>query len=481
MSKILLIVYDNDAHIGFFPMGVAALAAYVRRAGHEVDLYSQDIHHYPDEHLTEYLDLYSQDIHHYPDEHLTEYLDRHYYDVVGLSFIGAYYPYQRAKRISKAINAAKDRPFFVIGGHGPSPEPEYFLRLLHADAVVMGEGEETLTELLASGPEDTPGVAYYAGDEVVVNKKRPTVGVIDSLPMPAYDLFPMDVYRLRRDSAHVPAIGNRFSIQMLSGRGCKFNCNFCYRIDEGMRLRSAEAIVDEMNCLYRNWHIQHFMFYDDLLMESEARTVELCEAFIRSGPPGMTFTCQGRLNYAFPQPLAAMARAGCAYIYYGVESFNDDMLQVMGKALTCETILCGCHNTRAAGIRFSPNIIFGNIGETREHLQNSVDFLLEWDDCAQLRAIKPVTPYPGSPLYRYAIEKGLLEGPADFYERKHTNTDLLSVNFTDMSDGEFYDVLHDANKQIAGNYCARLGLNYQKQMHQLYCNQDASFRGFRHV
>ena len=465
--KILLIAPDNDAHIGFFPMGIAALAAYCRRYGFQVDIYSQDIHHYPD-------------------EHLTHYLDTHHYDVVGLSFIGAYYPYQKAKAISRAIQASTARPLYVLGGHGPSPEPEYFLRLLGADAVVLGEGEETFVELVNAWatktlPESVSGMAWRVGDRVYVNPKRDPIADIDTLPMPAYDLFPMEVYRVRRDTAHPPEVGNRFSIQMLSGRGCKFNCNFCYRIDKGMRLRSAEAILDEMNYLWRKWRISHFMFYDDLLMESKSRTIELCEAFIRQGPPDMTFICQGRLNYATPDVLATMKQAGCAYIYYGVESFNDDMLKVMRKALTTEIARRGVENTRVAGIRFSPNIIFGNIGETREHLQNSVDFLMEWDDCAQIRAIKPVTPYPGSPLYDYAIEEGLLEGPADFYESKHVNTDLLSVNFTPMSDAEFYDALYDANRQILEHYGAAQCGRYRELLYRLYRERDASFRGFRHV
>jgi radical SAM superfamily enzyme YgiQ (UPF0313 family) len=467
MVKILFIAYDNDAHIGFFPMGLAALAAYCRQHGFHVDIYNQDIHHYPD-------------------EHLTEYLNANHYDIVGLSFIGAYYPYQRAKTISKAIHAAKHRPEYIIGGHGPSPEPEYFLRLLGADAVVVGEGEETFVELAEalgsqSSLADIPGIAYRSGNTVHVNPRREPIADIDSLPMPAYDLFPMEVYRMRRDTAHVPGIGNRFSIQMLSGRGCKFHCNFCYRIDEGMRLRSAEAILDEMNYLHKRWDIRHFMFYDDLLMESKARTTELCEAFIRDGPPDMTFICQGRLNYATPEVLQAMKRAGCAYIYYGIESFNDDILKVMKKALNTETIWRGVANTRAAGIRFSPNIIFGNIRETQEHLEKSVDFLLEWDDCAQLRAIKPVTPYPGSPLYDHAIAEGLLEGPADFYENKHTNTDLLTVNFTPMTDEEFYRALHCANTRIASNYCSQREQSYHEQINRLYWGKDASFRGFRHV
>ena len=77
-------------------------------------------------------------------------------------------------------------------------------------------------------------------------------------------------------------------------------------------------------------------------------------------------------------------------------------------------------------------------------LQKGVDFLLKYDDHAQLRTIRPVTPYPGSPLYYYAIEKGLLKDCADFYENKHTNSDLLSVNFTGLSNKEFHHLLFEA-------------------------------------
>ena len=82
-------------------------------------------------------------MHHYPDFHLTEKLNKDKFDLIGVSVIGGYYQYRKLLKISAAINAAKQRPFFVIGGHGPSPEPEFFLKKTKADAVVIGEGEAT--------------------------------------------------------------------------------------------------------------------------------------------------------------------------------------------------------------------------------------------------------------------------------------------------------------------------------------------------
>jgi hypothetical protein len=92
-----------------------------------------------------------------------------------------------------------------------------------------------------------------------------------------------------------------------------------------------------------------------------------------------------------------------------------------------------------------------------------------------------VTPYPGSPLYYYAIEKGLLKDCEDFYENKHVNSDLLTVNFTDLNDGEFHMSLYEANKKLLANYYQKKLANSIDECKKLYIERDTSFRGFRQV
>ena len=220
------------------------------------------------------------------------------------------------------------------------------------------------------------------------------------------------------------------------------------------------------------------MLDSDSVMSSPERTVTLCEAFIKANL-GIKWFCSGRLNYAKPEILKIMKRAGCVFINYGIESVDDNMLKVMNKALTTNQIVEGIEATLAQGISPGFNIIFGNIGETPEILQKGVEFLLKYDDHSQLRTIRPVTPYPGSDLYYYAIEKGLLKDCADFYENKHINSDLLSVNFTDLSDDEFHRVLFEANKTLLEAYYRNLSESMIKSAEKLYSQKDASFRGFR--
>ncbi|MEN6318293.1 MAG: radical SAM protein [Syntrophaceae bacterium] len=459
--RILLVVYDNDSYIHWFPQGLAYIAAMLMKSGHEVEIYSQDIHHYPE-------------------AHLTDYLDRNHFDVVGVGVIAGYYQYRKLLAISDAVNRSKRRPFYVLGGHGPSPEPEYFIRKTGADAIVIGEGEETIVELVdalssSNSLKSVAGIAYRDGENIVINKRRALIKDIDEIPFPAYSLFPIEYYRLIR----MPHCSNRdFVMPLLSGRGCLFRCTFCYRMDKGFRPRSNEAIIDEIKFLKKHYGITYIAFSDELLMTSQERTLCLCEDFIRE-ELHVKWDCNGRLNFAVPEVLAVMKRAGCVFINYGIEAMDDAVLKNMKKNLTTAQIIRGVEATLKAGISPGYNIIFGNIGDSRDTLNKGVEFLLKYDDGAQMRTIRPVTPYPGSPLYYDAIKKGLLKDCEDFYNNKHTNSDLLAVNFTQMSDDDFHKCLLEANTRLISNYFVNKSADVAEQAKILYLQRDAGFRGFR--
>ena len=459
--KVLLIVYDNESYIHWFPQSLAYIASILLKNGHEVTIYNQDMHHYPD-------------------KHLTDYLDQNNFDVVGVSVIAGYYQYRKLLKISDSINKSKKRPFYIIGGHEPTPEPEFFIKKTNADVVVKGEGEVTIVELLntlsAKKPiSSIPGIAYKEGTTVIVNEERPLIKDIDTIPFPAYDLFPMEYYRLLK----MPHASNTdFVMPVLSGRGCTFKCNFCYRMDQGFRPRNNEAIIEEIKYLKITYGITYIAFSDELLMSSAQRTISLCEDFIKSNL-NIKWDCNGRLNFAKPEILKLMKRAGCVFINYGIEAMDDRILKNMNKILTTEQIVTGIKNSLKEGISPGFNIIFGNIGENRETLNKGVEFLLKYDDGAQMRTIRPVTPYPGSPLYYYAIEKGLLKDCEDFYENKHLNSDLPAINFTQLDDKEYNLALLDANTRLIENYFIKKSALVIEQAKKLYLENDSTFRGFR--
>lgn len=459
--KVLLVVYDNDSFIHWFPQGLAYIAAVLEQIGCEVTVYNQDIHHWPE-------------------EHLTRYLDENEFDVVGVSVIAGYYQYRKLLKISQAINDSVKRPFYIIGGHGPTPDPDFFFRKTGADVIVTGEGEETVVELLEavsskSSLKKVNGIAYREGGQTYINPRRTLIKDLDSIPFPAYHLFPIETYRLLR----MPHCGSRdFAMPVLSGRGCTFRCSFCYRMDKGFRPRSEASIVEEIRLLQTNYGINYIIFSDELLMSSVARTESLCNAIIKSGLK-FKWTCNGRLNYAKPDLLNLMKQAGCIFINYGIEAMDDEVLKLMQKGLRVSQVYKGIEATLETGISPGFNIIFGNLGDNIETLNKGVEFLLQYDDGAQMRTIRPVTPYPGSPLYYHAIEQGLLKNCEDFYDNKHTNSDLLAVNFTELSDDEFHAALFDANKRLLESYFAKKKEAVVEDARQLYIGRNENFRGFR--
>ena len=464
-QRVLFVVYDNGSYDHVFPMGVGALAAVVKRDGHDFEIWNQDMHHWPD-------------------DHLRTYLDENKFDVIIFSLIAGYYQYQKMKSLAKAINNSKNRPFFLMGGYGPTPEPEFFIKKSGCDAIGMGEGEVTIPKLLEAleynkSLETVPGLAWMENGKLKKTPRAPLVHDLDSLPMIPYEKFPMNYYRMLR----MPKVdATDFCFPLMSARGCSFKCTFCYRMDPGYRMRTPVKLLDEIEFLYKEYGINYIAFQDDLLMSSVEHTEAVCLEFLKRDLP-IRWNCNGRLNYCSEELLQLMKDAGCHFINYGIESMDQKVLNNMKKGLRPEMIVKGIEDTLKVGISPGLNFIFGNIGDNEKTIEKAVDFLIKYDDFAQKRTIRPVTPYPGSPLYYEAIKRGLLdkENPAeDFYERKHLNSDLICCNFTELSDEKFYDCLRWANSTLMKNYYERQKTSTLAQIDHLYKEKDATFRGFRH-
>lgn len=459
--RILLIVLDKGSYINFFPLGAAYLASAARARGYK------DI------------TVYNQEVYHYPDEAIRDFLEKGRFDVLGVGIYG-YQQYRKAIEFLKHVNASRRRPVVVIGGQGPTAAPEYFVRKLEADIAVLGEGEEVFCNLLDSLAskrplEEVKGIAYCDGSGVRVNEREELISDLDSVPLPAWDLFPMEHYVLEK---HIAAAHTDRCFPVLASRGCAYQCNFCYRMDAGYRLRSVEGVIEEIRNLQRDYNVTHITFADENLMISEKNILTFAEGIGRSGLK-MGWNCMGRLKVAKPHVLKEVKEAGCAYINYGIESLDQKVLDLMNKKQTVEEAYRGVENTIGAGIHPGLNIIWGNLGDTAESLQKGVAFLNRYNTGIQLRTIKPVTPYPGTALFKLALKRGLLKDVEDFYSM-YVNSDRMTVNFTDIPDGEFYRLLFEANKAVISSYYGSLEASAADGFRKCYFEHDFAFRGPRH-
>lgn len=445
MANVLLISYDNGSHLPMFPQNIFYLTGALKKKDHNVGVWYQDVHHDSD-------------------ESLIKVLDKQFFDIVGIGFVAGYYPYRKVKALSKIINNHEYRKkvHYVLGGHGPAGAPEFFKNKMGADSIVIGEGEDVICDI-AEGKKS--GIIHADCVEH------------DYPDLDCYSHFPIDVYRLNRTPK---ATRTDFCLPILSSRGCKWKCSFCYRMRDGFHEREVPAILEEIRYLNKTYLINYIDFEDELLMSSEKRTAEICEGILRL-PYKIKWDCNGRLNYAKKETLSLMKKAGCQYINYGIESLNQTILNQMGKGITIDMIHEGVQNTLDEGLSPGLNLLWGFPENTEQDLRDEVAFLKKYDPCDELRTIRPVTPYPGCRLFTEALQKGLADGAEDFYENKHQNSDLIGINFMDIPTKDAHEMLYNANTELINNhYMKRLYANIDNA-EELYLHGNTNFRGWRAV
>jgi anaerobic magnesium-protoporphyrin IX monomethyl ester cyclase len=326
---------------------------------------------------------------------------------------------------------------------------------------------------VGASPENIPSVSFRDGEDIYVSNLREPVPLISGIPQPAYHLFPIENYIWYERRGYHKGVK---AFNILSSRGCPFRCNFCYRLEEGFRYRPFDDFLSEINFLNEKHGVEHFNMSDELFMTSKKHVVEfsnkLINAFDTGVIPRVSWETTGRLNIVDQGVADAMAAAGCNRILYGLESGDTKVLELMNKKTTDDMIESGINATFNAGMEVQLPCMFGNIGETADSVKKTIAILKKYGGGDE-RLLRPVTPYPGSPLYKYALEKKLLKDHDQFFEISK-NPDLLTINFTDMNDETFYKVLYEANVELIDDYHDRMKVAEKKSFLQLYFQDDDS-------
>lgn len=371
-------------------------------------------------------------------------------DLVG--FGGMVTRYRIVKEVASAVRKAVPDAFLVAGNTGATTMPDLYLKGCGLDAVVAGEGEGTAVELvraLDTGGEwrDVPGLGFLDGGRLHRSATRAPVEDLDSLPWPAWDLFPTEEYVNSFD--HRQKLVRH--LEVVASRGCPFSCVYCYRIyGRKVRRRSAASIVAELEELAVRYRIEYTGFPDDLFTSEKTFVMETCR-LMREKLPGLRWSCLGRVNTVDAEMLAEMARSGCDWISYGIESGSDEMLRAMNRGVSSETCLEAIRLTRRAGIHADGSFMIGMYGETRKTVLETVDFCRRADMTAPMLF---VTPYPGTAIFDRAASDGRIPSVEEFVSGMNA-ADRLLVNLTDMSDAELIALRDEAQTRIGWNYLLR--------------------------
>lgn len=437
MAKILLInpvvrEEDNPKHI---PYGLSLMAAIAMAENHEVQFYDANAWRQ------------GYDI-------IKEICLADDWDVIGIG--GLTTAYGAIKKTVKICKENSPRSFIIAGGGFLTSMPlEMMSWLPEIDLGIVGEAFVTWPEILKKIDSDdfdfknTLGVCYRDENHTpVLNPVRPNIRDLDSLPYPAWDLLPMDIYFKNSQLVFSEEVfTSKRRIDINGSIGCSLICKYCWHLgtsgemvidknEDGkndvrftygriIRHHSPRYIVDMIKHLVNKYDIDFCSFIDENLMTMDVFShrkwlFELCDLWIKEGfqpscrKKGIKHdeTCTGvhwsgtsHAGLARRDTLDAMYQAGCSHLVYGIESFDPLILKKIGKGANQRANVRGIQQCLESGIAPLPNIIIGFPEETF----SSIRITLEWMLKLGIHA-KPhfATPYPGSEWY-YTYKDSIIE------------------------------------------------------------------------
>ncbi len=420
--------YGTEQHSLYFPFGLAYVASSLLNAGFDVTVVDME-----GDKLS-VAEAVNRTVDSSPDV---------------VAFGGMVTRFRFVRELSGLIRKELPDAFFTAGNSGVTTVPEIYLKSCGLDCVVLGEGEVTSAELVCALKDGTDwkkvaGIAWLEDDLLVKSPPREPIADLDTLPWPAWDLFPIENYVSSMDHRQKKVR----HLETLASRGCPFNCVYCYRIyGRNVRRRSPEAIVAELVELVNRFQIEYTGFPDDLFTSDKKFVMETC-ALMKEKLPGIKWSCLGRVNTVDREMLEAMKDAGCDWISYGIESGCDIMLEKMRRGVTAKQCLDAVKLTESVGIHAEGSFVIGMFDETRDSVKKTVDFCISADITAPMLF---VTPYPGTAIYNMALQKGLI-GDVEEFLMKMNAADELLVNLTDFTDTELMELRDWAQGTIGRSY-----------------------------
>jgi len=307
----------------------------------------------------------------------------------------------------------------VVGGYHITELPQSLTTDM--DVGVIGEGERAICDLVelylehgslpASRLADVEGIVFWRDGEQTLTRPREVVGrttkSLDELPMPDRSMM-----RVRPHS------------NMLTSRGCPYNCTFCAstRFWPNIRYFSPEYMIEEVKHLRDAFGVRYITFHDDLFIANVKRLEEFHELVLREGLPGQgfRFSCASSATRITDDMARMLKEMNFVSVSMGLESGNQEVLtRLKGRAFKVEINEQAVHTLHRHGIHPHASFIIGEPQETLDQMQETYDFIRR--NPLSLVNIYVLTPLPGTPVWHAAKDKGLVSDDMDW--------DLLNISF----------------------------------------------------
>lgn len=346
-------------------------------------------------------------------------------DVIGLSI--TIFQVNEGLEVARLVKRILPKTIVVVGGPHPSILPEQVLSSGMVDFVIIGEGEQTMLELMRALQSENEvnkidGIVYKdAKGRIVRTPPRKFIENLDLLPFPAWEMLPIDKYK-------IPTMRCRPYVTIVASRGCPFNCIFCEVgeiLGKRQRIRSPKNVLDEIEYLKREFGVKEVFIRDSLFTGNPSWAMEITEGIL-SRNLNITWQCESRVDLVRKEVLQNMKKSGCYAIWFGVESGNEGILRRARKGITLSKIRKAFKITRNVGLNIHAFFMLGLPGETKETIQQTIDFAIELDP--DIASFNIATPLPGTEFYDIAKEEFLLTDDWETYSSKiyHGNTTSIS-------------------------------------------------------
>jgi len=377
------------------------------------------------------------------------------FDIAGIGGIITTYDY--VKWLILILKKYYPDKKIIIGGSLGTSIPKIMLEKNLVDVICMGEGEETAKELFKVLESDgdlskVKGIWYKDNTGIIYQtEKRSPLKDLDSIPLSAWDLFPMDIYLRNPIGAPnrnkwIDGLANNttgLSMNLFATRGCPYKCIYCYHDFMGYlyRTRSPENVIREIEILYRKYKVLYFHFIDDEFVMKKDFVYKFCsllKELSKSIGYKITWGCSGRVNLVTEDLIATMTDAGCVLIGYGIESGSQKMLDLIKKGVTVEQAKSAIRLTKKYLGWADCSFMIGYPGETKETIQETVDFCKELNLSPEV--IFFLTPYPGTELYHMALQQGKIKNEEEYILSLGEQGEKVRVNFTSFSDEELVSI-----------------------------------------
>jgi radical SAM superfamily enzyme YgiQ (UPF0313 family) len=317
---------------------------------------------------------------------------------------------QFCETLKKAVHDSGGEIFIVLVGTHVSALPEESLRLNAAvDAVAQGEYDATVRELAnaldsSSDIRKVAGLWLRQGEQIINTGSREPLHDLDSLP------FVSSIYKRFLKPEHYFNPNALFPmVTITTSRGCPHRCFFCVypqtMMGHRLRVRSVSNVADELEYIVTNFpEIKAVFFEDDTFPAQKARCIAICEEIIRRNIR-ISWTANARVDLDL-ETMLAMKKAGCRCLCVGFESGNQQLLDAMRKGITLAQSEQFMRAAKQAGILVHGCFMVGLPGETKETMENTLDFAIKLrPDAIQMY---PVMVYPGTEAYSWYEQRGLI-------------------------------------------------------------------------